>query len=179
MSEGGIYIHVPYCRNKCLYCDFYSGGLRIADWDIYLKALFQEFDTRKNELTFHPSTLYIGGGTPSLMPVKILRRLTEFIRQRCKVEDWKEFTIEVNPEDVTSENCMLWKECGVNRISLGIQSLNNEELKKIGRNHSGEEGQKACKEEQEAVAYLGRKASRSYRPGTDEQDEKGIETGFS
>ena len=141
--NSGIYIHIPYCKTKCLYCDFYSGGVRIADWHSYADAIITEFDSRKNELTEIPTTIYIGGGTPSLMPVRELYRIAGHIKKELGVEGWQEFTIEANPEDIDKDKCKDWKEIGVNRISLGIQSLVDVELKLIGRRHSAEDAIRA------------------------------------
>lgn len=135
MTNSSIYIHIPFCRSKCLYCDFYSGGERIADWDLYIDCILNELFQRRGELSNIPATLYLGGGTPSLIPAGSFKKLINGISDLLHVEKWKEFTIEVNPEDVDEEKCELWKECGVNRISIGIQSLNNIELKTIGRRH--------------------------------------------
>lgn len=136
-QETGIYIHIPFCRKKCLYCDFFSGGGRGVDWKRFTESLVSEFIQRREELKTVPSTLYIGGGTPSLMPLGALSYLVSKIKEISgKTDDWDEFTIEVNPEDVTEEACEVWKQCGVNRISMGVQSLNDKELKIIGRNHN-------------------------------------------
>ena len=143
IGKGGIYIHVPFCNNKCLYCDFYSGGSRIADWDKYVLALQNELNSREKELVFDPLTLYIGGGTPSLMPIHHLRMLIHYIKKKVSKTDWDEFTLEVNPEDVTKNNCEEWKSLGVNRVSLGLQTLNTDLLKKIGRRHDDKTGLKA------------------------------------
>lgn len=143
MEEGGIYIHIPYCKNKCLYCDFYSGGERIADWKSLVEGIITEFESREVELKFNPETLYIGGGTPSLLPFDSLNILISSLNKRLEKDYWKEFTIEVNPEDVTQEKCEEWKNIGINRISLGLQTLNDHELKFIGRKHSASTGEMA------------------------------------
>lgn len=132
-NKGGLYIHIPYCAHKCLYCDFYSGGVRIANWGIFLRSILNELSSRLSEINFFPLTLYIGGGTPSLIPPYVFRNFIKELNNIIGVSNWQEFTIEVNPEDVSTENIHVWKECGVNRISLGIQSLKNEELNSIGR----------------------------------------------
>ncbi len=146
--ESGIYIHVPFCRKKCLYCDFFSGGARQADWRRYLAATLNELRQRIWETAVSVSlagatscsnavdTLYIGGGTPSLIPIEMFENwVGEINRIVGKAEPWREFTLEVNPEDVSDETCKVWLKSGVNRISMGIQSLNDEELRKIGRSY--------------------------------------------
>lgn len=141
MNSAGLYIHVPFCRHKCLYCDFYSGGVRIADWELYVDSLLHELSRRikSEKYIYKPQTLYSGGGTPSLIPPFYLQYLVEGIDKIVDLSNCREFTIEANPEDVNVENCRIWKDIGVNRISLGVQSLNDIELKAIGRNHSLED----------------------------------------
>ena len=138
IREGGLYINIPFCSNKCLYCDFYSGGVRIADWEKYISSLILELKERRSEISFSPITLYIGGGTPSLMPIEFLQYLIININKELGTEFWKEITLEVNPEDVSVEKIINWKKLGINRISIGIQTLNNQELKNLGRIHTSE-----------------------------------------
>ena len=135
---SGIYIHIPFCRKKCLYCDFYSGGLRIANWDAYISAVLNELIIRKNELKNNPSTLYSGGGTPSLIPEQYFINLINGIRSILKIDAWQEVTIEANPEDINVSKIKTWVDAGVTRISLGVQSLQDQELKIIGRNHDAQ-----------------------------------------
>lgn len=137
MNPSGLYIHIPFCRKKCIYCDFFSGGASIADWKSYTDALLHEYSERKSELPEGADTLYIGGGTPSLMPDKELERLITGLEKMGGISrgNLSEFTIEVNPEDVTKDKCGLWRGLGVNRVSIGLQSLNDTELKAIKRNH--------------------------------------------
>lgn len=141
LNKGGIYIHIPVCRRKCFYCSFYSVGERkIKDWRRFADAILKEFDTRINEVReWQEITIYIGGGTPSLMPPDVFRYLLDSIVNRIgeinpsmKIS---EVTVEVNPDDVTVEMSAFWKEAGVNRVSMGVQSLVDSELKSIGRRH--------------------------------------------
>ena len=142
---GGIYIHIPFCKHKCLYCDFYTGGHRIANWELFVDCLIRELRWRINELNFLPDTLYIGGGTPSLIPPSEFSYLISSIKSITGIHSWKEFTLEVNPEDVSHDNLKIWKENGVNRISMGIQSLHDKELKGSGRYHNSITALKALK----------------------------------
>ena len=135
MEKGGIYIHIPYCRNKCLYCDFYTGGVRIADWERYVGSLLNELEQRREEIPGEVATLYIGGGTPSLMPLREMERLVGGLRKYIPLDRVGEFTIEVNPEDVDEEKAAAWKDLGIDRISMGIQSLQDNELCRIKRGH--------------------------------------------
>lgn len=131
-----VYVHIPFCRRKCIYCDFYSVGERCADWPALTDALLREAAGRLPDFPCGqwPSTLYIGGGTPSLMPEAEFRRLAKgflsFFRDAVG-----EFTVEVNPDDVSSRKIELWKSVGVNRVSIGVQSLVDGELKAVGRRH--------------------------------------------
>ncbi len=132
-ERGGLYIHVAYCRSKCIYCDFFSAGDRIADWHGYVDAICSEFKDRIKEMACPLRTIYIGGGTPSLMPGSEFRRLVDALRPY--LTNVEEFTIEVNPDDVCEESLELWKSLGVNRISMGVQSFNDKILKTLGRRH--------------------------------------------
>lgn len=139
MKSSSIYIHVPYCASKCIYCDFFSGGIKGADWQRFTDALINELQERKNELTVTPDTLYMGGGTPSLIPDDSFSRLVEAVNEYVNpAGEWREFTIEVNPDDVTEEICRVWKSVGVNRVSIGLQSLNDRELRAIRRRHDSQ-----------------------------------------
>ena len=127
-----IYVHVPFCHSKCAYCDFYSRA-GLAQADPYIEAVGQEFAGRRQELGAHSvSTLYFGGGTPSILPPEQFGRLASVFKEFVP----KEFTVEANPEDIDSERLEAWKTAGVNRISMGIQSLSDSELKAVGRRHS-------------------------------------------
>lgn len=132
-ERGGLYIHIAYCRKKCIYCDFFSAGDRIADWHRYVDALCSEFKERIKEMACPLRTVYIGGGTPSLMPEDEFLRLCHALSSY--LVELEEFTIEVNPDDVCEEKLELWKSVGVNRISIGIQSFDNNMLKALGRRH--------------------------------------------
>lgn len=139
-----LYIHVPYCRRKCPYCDFYSAGVRIADWSAYVGAVLRELDARRQEHPENPDSIYIGGGTPSLIPPAEFLRLAEGIRARFDFSCLTpEFTIEVNPDDVTQERVDAWLEGGVNRVSVGVQSFDDSDLRQIGRGHTGAQARKA------------------------------------
>ena len=128
---AGLYIHIPFCVSKCFYCDFVSYAGKSEFVKEYLKAVAKEasfYDFTR------PRTVYIGGGTPSLLSVQEIAFLVQFIEKRYG-GGFKEFTFECNPESVNEEKLALLKSFGVNRISLGLQSFNDEELKLIGRAH--------------------------------------------
>lgn len=138
--SAGIYVHIPYCARRCLYCDFYTEGVIRADWPAYISALLtelrQRLDGPEGNILRDADryTLYIGGGTPSLIPLAEFRRLADGIIGMTGGKP-AEFTIEVNPDDVTREKAEAWRESGVNRVSMGVQSLTDSELKFIGRRH--------------------------------------------
>ncbi|MDE6811906.1 MAG: radical SAM family heme chaperone HemW, partial [Muribaculaceae bacterium] len=149
MKDISFYFHIPYCRNKCIYCDFYSGGARIADWSGLFNAFLNELSSREEEWNGeHVISIYFGGGTPSLMPPQklhdLMRDITHLIGSDNISKDC-EITIEVNPEDVIPDAIEKWKEAGINRISVGIQTFNDKELSLIGRKHSGSEALNALR----------------------------------
>lgn len=138
MEENfGVYIHFPFCKGKCYYCDFYSVGSGLAEWERFGVAVENEFASRHIPEDAVVS-LYLGGGTPSLAPTDLIARFRGMIGNRIG-----EFTIEVNPDDVTEERAIGWKEAGVNRVSMGIQSLDDLELKSIGRRHDAATARRA------------------------------------
>lgn len=138
--SAGIYVHIPYCARRCLYCDFYTEGVIRADWPAYVSALLtelrQRLDGPEGDILRDADryTLYIGGGTPSLIPLPEFRRLTDGIIGMTGRKP-SEFTIEVNPDDVTQEKAEAWRAVRVDRVSMGVQSLIDSELKFIGRRH--------------------------------------------
>lgn len=143
-----LYIHIPYCKGKCIYCDFYSAGN--PDWERYLKALANELQERRRELGKSLYSVYIGGGTPSLIPAE---RFVEFISRLRDILisgdiEWGsgvEFTIEANPEDVDEGHIKAWKEAGVNRVSMGVQSLVDSELQMLRRRHDARKAVEAAR----------------------------------
>lgn len=140
-SGGGLYIHIAYCRKKCLYCDFFSAGERITDWHRYTDALIAELKERIEEMPCPLQTIYVGGGTPSLIPIEHFYRLIDVLRPFAG--SVKEFTMEVNPDDVCREKLEMWKRGGVNRISIGIQSFDDQLLSIVGRRHDSNTAKEA------------------------------------
>lgn len=132
---AGLYVHIPFCHAKCAYCDFYSIALR-AKADAFAEAAVAEYRSRLPELGGRPvETVYLGGGTPSCLPAAALEKLVAAIDTSAT----SEFTIEVNPEDVNASSAALWRSLGINRVSMGIQSLDDGELREIRRRHSAAE----------------------------------------
>lgn len=126
-----VYIHIPFCNNICNYCDFCKFYYNKNWLDSYLISLKNEIINNYKQEKL--KTIYIGGGTPSILNVSELKELFKIISVFNK-EELEEFTIECNPEDITEEKLKLFKENGVNRISLGIQSFNKKILEELGRN---------------------------------------------
>lgn len=124
---AGLYIHVPFCTVKCAYCDFYSGPLRLFDAQAYAIALERELAARRGEVG-DISTVYIGGGTPGTMPASLFAPFLTLGNG--------ERTVEVNPENVTPGYAEALLRAGANRVSMGVQSLSDLELKAVGRRHN-------------------------------------------
>jgi putative oxygen-independent coproporphyrinogen III oxidase len=130
------YIHIPFCEHICHYCDFNKFYLQGQPVEEYLLALEKEMElTLIHYPTDQLQTIFIGGGTPTALNEKQLSKLCESITKYLPIKDGFEFTFEANPGDLTKEKLHILKEAGVNRISLGVQTFNDELLKKIGRAH--------------------------------------------
>lgn len=132
----GLYIHIPFCIKKCRYCDFVSYCGRLAEAEMYVDALIDEMHEFSGS---DIDTVFIGGGTPTVLNNACLEKLCTAVFENFKVANDCEFTIEANPGTVDFEKARLLYECGVNRISIGVQSFNDEELKCLGRIHSARE----------------------------------------
>lgn len=131
---AGIYIHIPFCKQKCLYCDFVSGQGCDADMEEYQSALMNEIES--TEAKEEVDSIFFGGGTPSVYPVKYIEEILGLIKSKWKISRECEITIEVNPGTVDLEKLNKYKAAGINRISMGLQSANDNELKKLGRIHN-------------------------------------------
>lgn len=132
-NHTGLYIHIPFCVKKCAYCDFYSLPDCIQLINPYFDALFTEA-LRYRGICFN--TLYIGGGTPSLLGAEGIHKLKNGLKDMFDLAHVAEATIEANPESATKEFLTAAKECGLNRVSIGVQSLSDAELKAVGRIHN-------------------------------------------
>ena len=131
---AGIYIHIPFCKQKCLYCDFVSEPGCNADMKEYQSALMNEIES--TEIKEEVDSIFFGGGTPSVYPVEYIEEILGLIKSKWKISRKCEITIEVNPGTVDLEKLNKYKEAGINRISMGLQSANDNELKKLGRIHN-------------------------------------------
>ncbi len=130
---AGLYIHIPFCHSKCSYCDFYSMPLRQELENAYIDALLAEWRMRRDEIRQPITTIYLGGGTPSILSDANLSRLVSGLN--INIDSLSEFTIEVNPEDITPQRASLLGSLGINRVSMGVQSLDDKLLQTIGRRH--------------------------------------------
>ena len=147
MTGAGVYISVPFCRQKCTYCNFASSVHPFSELPRYLQALETEI-TRHHEFSrqagvpagngVSADTVYLGGGTPSLLSARQLRSLLETVRSTFHLENEPEITLEASPENVTPTAASTWVSCGVNRVSLGVQSMVRRELRAVGRMHDAE-----------------------------------------
>lgn len=143
---AGIYIHIPFCKQKCTYCDFHFSTTFSAYREKMIHAIVEELKSRVNYLGKQTiSTLYFGGGTPSLLTKEELKLIVKTVYQNYRVEPEIEFTLEANPDDITLEQLFEWKSIGVNRLSIGLQSFLQEDLDWMNRAHSAEESVSAVK----------------------------------
>ena len=142
-----IYIHIPFCKSKCIYCNFVSFPNCEKFFDTYLEKVKQEIDYHASKLKDrNVKTIFIGGGTPSLLSGEDIFDLVTFVLQKFSVSKQAEITIEVNPESFSKEKALWWKKAGINRLSFGLQSDDDIVLKKLGRIHNFSQFQNAVKE---------------------------------
>ena len=131
-----LYLHIPFCHRICPYCSFYKHTPGGTDQGAFVEALLTEADFAQRETPQQPQTLYLGGGTPSMLSPTHLRRLFTGLRERFSFADLKEVTFEANPATFTARTAALYEELGITRVSLGIQSFHPQHLKTLGREHS-------------------------------------------
>ena len=143
-KELGIYIHIPFCKHKCYYCDFVSFSSKEEIVEKYIKAVIKELkkylENKEFMKNYNVTTIYIGGGTPSYIDSKYIEEILKEIEKNLVNNDTKfqdiEVTLEVNPGTINEEKVNLYKEAKINRISMGLQSTNDQILKQIGRIHT-------------------------------------------
>jgi len=148
MSEFGVYLHVPFCQSRCLYCDFYSTTLDASWQHRYADALGREMQLRCTELcppgeSPRARSIYIGGGTPSQLSPAVLHRLFALLAQHFQWTEGTEITLEANPDDVTPQWVQALRHTPVNRISMGVQSLDDRLLRLLHRRHTAADAQRA------------------------------------
>lgn len=140
LNTRSLYIHFPFCIRKCHYCDFYSVILDPSAVDSWVAALLTEIDLDKARFgDSQIETIYIGGGSPNLIGSKNIRSIFESLNTSFRLQNVREFTVEINPGGVKPDFLNQLKDIGVNRISVGVQSFKNSELKTLGRIHKVEE----------------------------------------
>ena len=137
MTGFGVYIHWPFCKSKCPYCDFVSLPAKHYDYNAWAEAYeksLKNFSKRTNEKIV--TSIFFGGGTPSLMSADLVSFVIETIKKLWRISDDIEISAEVNPCSIDREKMMKFRKAGVNRLSVGVQSLNDHSLKFLGRLHS-------------------------------------------
>lgn len=139
-KELGLYVHIPFCVKKCGYCDFLSWCGTSEEKETYVQALLKEIESyREFARGYRVSTVFVGGGTPSVLEAGQMEGVLGNIQEVFELEKKPETTLEMNPGTVTEEKLQCYKENGVNRLSIGLQSVKNEKLEVLGRIHSYEE----------------------------------------
>lgn len=138
MKKLGIYIHIPFCKKKCNYCDFYSIKWSDEVENRYINALIKEIKSC-NDMNYIVDTIFIGGGTPTIIKPENMGKIINEIKNIFIVDEQSEISMEANPNTLTIENLSIYKKIGINRLSIGVQSLNDEILRKIGRLHNSDE----------------------------------------
>lgn len=137
MKELAIYIHMPFCASKCYYCDFISFCNCDDEIDTYIENLLIEIELYRQKINeYKIRTIYLGGGTPSYLEAKHIKKLLGYIYENFDAKEIIEITIETNPGTIDEKKLETYKQCGINRISIGVQSLNESLIKSIGRGHS-------------------------------------------
>ena len=156
-SFENVYIHVPFCSGTCIYCNFYSERFLTGDAERYLDALAREIGDAISTCASHapcPDTLYIGGGTPSLLTAAQWERLATLLNEAFDLSHLEEWTVEANPG--TLGNVPRWLKLGVTRISLGVQSMEDTTLKRIGRRHTADDTRATVKRlREDGVRHIG------------------------
>jgi oxygen-independent coproporphyrinogen-3 oxidase len=141
---SGIYIHIPFCKQACSYCDFHFTTTFEKYRTKLIHALCDEIVMRKNELPEQPlMSIYFGGGTPSLLTIKELSNILTTIKSHFTLHAQCEITLECNPDDISASKAEHWKSEGINRLSIGVQSFMNQDLTWMNRAHDAKEAQKA------------------------------------
>jgi oxygen-independent coproporphyrinogen-3 oxidase len=146
-SVRSLYLHIPFCESRCPYCDF---AIRVGGEELhsaYVEALVRELDWLGSGIRpgVGMDTVYLGGGTPGLLPPALLGRLLEAVDQRLGISRVAEVTIEANPSGLTEGLVRRWTALGINRLSLGVQSLNDRSLRWLGRNHDRADAEAALR----------------------------------
>ena len=143
---AGIYVHIPFCNKRCSYCDFHFSTTFSSYRQKLIDGICLELEIRKAELQdISVETVYFGGGTPSLLLESELASIMHAVRVHYHLVQTPEITFEVNPEDATEGNLLAWKELGINRLSIGLQSFQESDLTWMNRSHSTQQGETAVR----------------------------------
>ena len=151
MIKAGLYIHIPFCKVKCVYCDFYSITKKEEQIPLFTECLLKEIDSYKDytgKWTF--DTIFFGGGTPSLLPAKYLEQILQKLHDTFNTSKVKEITLEANPGEASLEHLKDIRKLGVNRLSMGFQSFDDKILKVLGRLHKSKDCFKTFKNARKA-----------------------------
>ncbi len=141
---SGLYLHIPYCKSRCIYCDFYTTARRQDEHARYIYALCEEIRLRRSFLSSTPlSTIYLGGGTPSLLSPDLLHQIFDTISRHYAIAPDAEVTLEGNPDDMQPDYIAALRLLPINRISLGLQTFDNADLRLLGRRHTAEQAEQA------------------------------------
>ncbi|MDE5943204.1 MAG: radical SAM family heme chaperone HemW [Clostridia bacterium] len=134
---AGIYVHIPFCKSKCRYCDFASFPDKIYLAESYMACVYREMAKRKDELKNYTfDTVYIGGGTPSVIGENFIAMLMAAVKKNFRLKEGAEITIEINPGTISEGKIKTYKKCGINRFSVGLQTAIDSQLSEIGRIHT-------------------------------------------
>ena len=137
MTHAGIYIHIPFCKSRCSYCDFATGLYQTELAERYVQAVIIDLQTtRAGELSRSVDTIYFGGGTPSMLSSDQIERILAVVHRRFQIDSKAEVTIEINPGSVTKTKLKEFRRLGINRASFGAQTFHDDELARLGRSHS-------------------------------------------
>ncbi len=147
---SGIYIHIPFCKQACHYCDFHF-STQLGKKEAMVQAIAKEIEMRKLEVDDEVETIYFGGGTPSVLSNEEIEFLIQTVYDNYKVIDQPEITLEANPDDLSNNRIVQLSNSPINRLSIGIQSFFDEDLKLMNRAHNASEAEKCI---QEATAYF-------------------------
>lgn len=176
---AGIYLHIPFCRKACHYCNFHFSTThhRIPDM---MRAIGKEALLRRQYLNEMVETIYWGGGTPSLLETQDIQQILEQLQEHYSISEQAEITLETNPDDITPEKLIAWREAGINRLSIGIQSFEEQDLQWMNRAHTAAQSLRSIQQAKEA-GFTNITIDLIYgTPGlTDEAWEKNIETALA
>tara|TARA_B100002052_G_C15886393_1_gene601770 strand:+ start:4662 stop:5789 length:1128 start_codon:yes stop_codon:yes gene_type:complete len=140
MNKAGIYLHIPFCKTKCIYCDFYSITNRDDSINDFVSCISKEINLNKNKLSnYEFDTIFFGGGTPSVLKPDQLESIMYNLNENFKISNNCEITLECNPGEISFDKLVNFRKLGVNRLSIGFQSFNDKHLKFLGRLHNSKD----------------------------------------